>query len=259
MVEHLSAHLPGVAREMRWAWRGIRARGWRVVVVVSLFGVALAANAIVFAAADAFVFRTLPYHEPDRLAIFERVDRSVSDYIWPLALRQWREHRDLFTGVHAHVRGYSAYITNGGVTEIVRAEDITPGLLEMLGVVPKWGRPFTQGDASKGAPPLAIIGEAFARRLFGGPRAALGRTFVTGSETVTVVGVMPATFRFPTASEEIWRPFDFDSWPNNGSVRNVARLTPGQTLDSAIAAVVHRREAVAVAADRESPPEGPSG
>ena len=238
-----------LGQELRWAWRGVRARGWRAVFVVSLFAVALAANAIVFSAADAFVFRTLPYHDPGKLVVLERVDRSVSDWIWPQTLREWHRHRDVFAGVYAHVWGSAAYVTTGGVTEIVRSETIAPGLLEMLGVLPAWGRPLTPSDTAKGAPPVAIIGEAFARRQFGDPESALNRTFATGSQTLTVVGVMPASFRFPTAREEIWQPLDLDAWPNNSGVRNVARLAAGVTLETAIAAVVSRRDSVNAVVD----------
>jgi predicted permease len=235
---------PSLPSELRWAWRGIRARGWRAAFVVALFGVALAANAIVFAAADAFVFRTLPYHEPDTLVVIERAANTSSDYIWPQAFREWRNHRDLFVSVQAHTSGSSAWVTEGGVTETVRAAQITPGLLELLGVMPRWGRPFVEADAASGAPPVAILNEHVARRQFGDAGSAIGRSFFTGRETVTVVGVMPASFRFPTAREAMWRPFELTSWPNNSGIRNVARLAPGQTIDGAAAAVSSREGAV---------------
>ena len=92
---------PSLVQELTWAWRGIRGRGWRAVFVVALLGVTLAANAIVFAAADAFVFRTLPYHDPGSLVVIERTGRLTSDYIWPQAFHAWRTHRDLFAGVQA--------------------------------------------------------------------------------------------------------------------------------------------------------------
>jgi putative ABC transport system permease protein len=230
--------------EARWAWRGLRVRGWRAVFIVMLFGVALAANAIVFAAADAFVFHTLPYRQPDRLVIVEKTGRVVSDYIWPAALKGWREHRDLFAAMHAHVRGASAYLTLEGITDAVRAELVTPGFFEMIGVVPRWGRPFVDADASAGAPKVGIIGEGLARRLFGTGEAAIGRDLFTGSETFQIVGVMPAAFRFPGAREEIWRPLDLSTWPDNSGVRNVARLAEGATLESATQAFAGRAPAV---------------
>jgi hypothetical protein len=247
---------PSFSSELGWAWRGVRSRGWRAAFVVGLFGVALAANAVVFAAADAFVFRTLPYHDPDALVVIERTGKSSSDYIWPQAFREWRNHRDLFASVQAHYSASSAWITEGGVTETVRAAQLTPGFLEMLGVLPAWGRPLVESDAVPGARPVVILGEAVARRLFADPAAALGQSFFTGRETVTVVGVMPASFRFPTAREAMWEPMDVASWPNNSGIRNVARLAAGQTLEAAAAVVAAREAAVRQVLERRPLQDG---
>ncbi len=234
---------PGLGHDFRWAWRGVRSRGWRAVFVVSLLGVALAANAIVFAAADSFVFRTVPYHEPDRLVVIERVGRSVSDYLRPDWLREWRNHRDLFAGIHAHVGPDEVYLTFSGITESVAVEHMTPGMFELLGVLPAWGRPFTIADAPKDAPPVGIIGEALARRLFADPVTAINQTLFTDDEAITIIGVMPASFRFPTALAQIWRPLDFDKWQAN--IRHVARLADGQTLARADQSVAARQDALA--------------
>ena len=45
----------------RWAWRNLRARGWRASFAIVLLAVALAANAIVFSVADSLVFHRIPY------------------------------------------------------------------------------------------------------------------------------------------------------------------------------------------------------
>ena len=59
--------------------RGVRSRGWRAVLIVLLFGVTLGANAAVFSAADAFVFRTLPYDKPEELVVFARGQATGSN------------------------------------------------------------------------------------------------------------------------------------------------------------------------------------
>lgn len=131
-------------RELIWAWRGIRERRWRLVFIVGLLAVTLAANLVVFAAADAFVFRLLPYREADSLVIIQRNSSfgASNDYISKGALLGWREQTDLFSAIHAHESGASAYVTRDGATETVRSHRVTPGLFEFLGVVPAWGRPL---------------------------------------------------------------------------------------------------------------------
>jgi putative ABC transport system permease protein len=224
------------SRELRWSWRGVRTRRWRAAFVVGLLGVALAANAIVFAAADAFVFHTLPYWEPDRLVVIEKVGHRVFDYLLPAELSEWRRHRELFAGVEGHVSD-GAYLTIGGATESVPGEDVTPGLLGLLGVMPRWGRPFIAHDAEPGVEPTALISESLARRLYGDPTTAVGRKLATGRDELTIIGVMPASFRFPTALEEFWRPLNLSTWPDHSGLRDVIRLAPEQTIAGATARV----------------------
>jgi predicted permease len=257
--ERLSGWLPfGSPRmnDIRWAWRGVRSRGWRAAFVVGLFGIVLAANAVVFAAADAFVLRTVPYADPDRLVVFQTTStfNDVSDYTNRDPILEWRKHTDLFVGIHAHNRGPSAYITVNGVTEVVRSQRVTPGLFELLGVVPTHGRPFVAGDAEPGAPPTVVIASALARRLFHDETQAVGRTLDGVAGTPTVIGVMPADFRFPTAVEQFWMPLDLPGVRHNVGQRAVARLQPGWTLEAA--AQAHRNRVPVVAANMPEESKG---
>lgn len=240
---------PSGMNEMRWAWRGVRARGWRAVLIVLLFGVTLGANAVVFSAADAFVFRTVPYDKPEELVVFAMgpVTMSNAASTWRDAIIEWRKHDDMFVGVHAHTRGPSAYLTTNGVTEVAPSQLITPGLLELLGVVPAHGRPFVSADAGPGVDPTVIISDALARQFFGAASLALGQPLPAVAERPTIVGVMPASFRFPSAAEQIWRPLHLESWQSNSQVGHVARLRSGLPLATAAGMAQERLPAVVAA------------
>lgn len=237
---------PSGMNELRWAWRGVRTRGWRAVLIVLLFGVTLGANAVVFSAADAFVFRTLPYDRPEELAVFAMgpVTRSNATSTWRDAIVEWRRHVDIFAGIHAHARGPSAYLTINGITEVAPAQLITPGLLELLGVVPAHGRPFVSADAEPGVDPTVIISDTLARQLFGEASLALGQPLPAVVERPTIVGVMPASFRFPSATEQVWRPLHLESWQSNSRVGHVARLRSGLPLAAAAGMTQERLPAV---------------
>jgi putative ABC transport system permease protein len=245
---------PSGFNELRWAWRGVRARGWRAAFIIGLFGVALAANAVVFAAADTFVFRTVPYDRPDQLVIFggEALMGGASDYTNRDPLLEWRKHTDLFAGIQAHDRAASVYVTHGGITEIARAHQVTPGMFELLGVMPAHGRPFVSADAEPGAPPTAVISHALARQVFQDAPRAVGRTLDAAPDTPLVIGVMPPQFRFPTAVEQIWRPMKLQLIPHNVGVRAVGRLQPDRSIDNAARAYQDRLPAVVAAVPEES-------
>jgi putative ABC transport system permease protein len=242
--------------EWRWAWRGVRARGARALFVVLLFGLALGANAVVFAAADAFVFRTLPYDRPDELVVVQQTLRPVgiSDYMQPDVLAELRKHTDLFASIQGHDRGASAYLTTDGVTEAVRGQEVTPGLFELLGVLPASGRPLVAADAATGAAPVVVISDALARRLFGDAARAVGQTFFTGTSRPTVVGVMPPSFRFPSAAEQIWMPMNLETRNPAFGVRHVARLSSTLTSADARHALASRLQAIAASIPERSRP-----
>jgi predicted permease len=242
-----------IARDLQWVWRGIRMRGWRTVFIVALFGVALAANAIVFSAADAFVFRTVPYDHPGQLVVFERPGFSgPTDYTSRDAIIEWRKHTDLFDGIQAHDTAANAYLTRDGITDVASGHRITPGLLELLGVMPSHGRPFIAADAEKGAEGRVILSSRLARQLFGTAEAAIGQTFNTGTDTYTVIGVMPTSFRFPSATEQFWRPMKLEDIAYNTGVRHVARLRAGWPIGAAAEAAQQRLPAVVAALPADS-------
>jgi putative ABC transport system permease protein len=74
---------------------------------------------------------------------------------------------------------------------------VTPGFFETLRIPVAHGRDFTRRDTAQ-SPPVAIVNEAGARRLWGSTRAALGRHFriSRNGPAVEVVGIVPnARFR----------------------------------------------------------------
>lgn len=230
--------------EMHWAWRAVRARRWQAALALILLAAALAANTIVFSAADAFVFRRTPYPSANRLVAMGPADRAyrLQDDIRTPSVNEWRRQRDVFAAVHATFPGQNIYVGVEQVTDPVRSIKVTPGLLEMLGAQARWGRLLQPSDAETGAPPVAVIGEDIARRAFGDARLAVGQR-IKAETTVEIVGVVPAAFRYPTARERVWRPLNV-AINNPVNVGNVALLAPGVSFEQAKFAVVQRGDAV---------------
>ena len=203
---------PGLGRELRWAWRGLLARGWRGGLVVSLLALAMAANAIVFASADSFVFNRVPYRDANRLVeIGEQSPYRWAPAVWPELVSVWRKQTDLFADVQAHTYGGPVYLSGSDDPRFTAAEDLTPGLVEMLGARPAWGRSFTTADVGPGAEPVVLLAEEVAAKEFGGAQQAVGQMLSLGDKSARVVGVMPAAFRFPSGAERVWLPLDLST------------------------------------------------
>jgi predicted permease len=216
------------------------------VLAIGLLAVALAANTLMFAVTDSLLFRRAPYSEPDRLVEFQerdpRTGRSVGGFLTVPLFEEWRNQRDLFESVEGHLNKV-IFLTGTAEPELVEAADITVGLTTLLGVRPRWGRPFAEGDQRTTGTQAVLIAESLARQRFGDPARAVGQTLQTTADPLLVVGVMPAQFRYPNSSQRIWRALDPRGPLAFGySVSAIARVAPGLSFESA-AAVAHKRSA----------------
>jgi putative ABC transport system permease protein len=245
---------PTVASELRWALRGWRARPVVATVQASLVALAVAASGIVFAAADAFVFRLAPYPNADRLVVFQRT--SPVGLVEMLDSREYRTlaaRPDLFSGLFLYAMGPSPLFQHAGIVDSVRVYDIETGLFDALGVQPRWGRPLLAGDELPGREPVALLREDFARTIFGEPAAALGQSIDIEGAGVRVVGVMPPDFRFPTGLEAIWRPLAPPPPGRDRMGQTIAVLPPGARLET----VAAMAEALVSAGHEQSEAIGP--
>jgi putative ABC transport system permease protein len=87
-------------------------------------------------------------------------------------------------------------------------------LFPLLGRGPVVGRTFTE-EEDRSANRVAILSERLASRVFGSAGAALGRSVSLDRWPYTVIGVMPAEFRFPlrglpfVRDADLWVPMSF--------------------------------------------------
>jgi putative ABC transport system permease protein len=244
--------------ELRWAWRNLRARGWRAGVATGLLAVALAANAMLFAVADSVVFHRVPYRDVERLVEIQRRDprsgRAGDSLLSAALLDEWRKQTDLFAGVHASLTK-TLFLAGNGEPEAVAIADVTPGLIELLGAHPRWGRSFVDGDDRQLDLQPVLIAESLAHDRFGNPGAAVGQKLETTGEPLVVVGVMPDDFRFPSGPIRIWRALD-PHGPltlNFAGVFSIARIAPDVTLEMLARMMEQRSAAIGAAAGARAP------
>ena len=82
-----------------------------------------------------------------------------------------------------------------------------------------------------------VISQGLWQSQFGGDPAVLGRTVNLNGAPYTIIGVMPATFHFPTREVQLWTPLRFreEDFENrtNSYIEAVGRLNPGVTFEQA--------------------------
>lgn len=170
----------------------------------------------------------------------------------PLA-QSWREQSDLFDRVEVFAQTSLIHETSRGA-EMVSGAALTPGTFDLLGVAPVRGRTFAAYEGRDGAIPTAVVSERFRRAQLGRVEDLTNLSLILSGVTHQVVGVMPASFRFPTGREDVWTAVDLDAPPQGlpvpGSLRPLARLAPGVTFASASLETESRGERLAIAAGR---------
>jgi len=227
----------GIARNLRHAARSLgRAPGFALTVVATL-ALGIGANTAVFSALDAVLLRPLPFPDADRLVRLWQKDQTSSEaMIAPVRLEEWNRLNSTFSAITGYgVEDVSE--TSGDLPERVRRAFVTPRMLEVWGTAPALGRGFSPVEHRFGGPAAALVSARYWRRRLGSTPDVLSRSVRIGNAPVPIVGVMPASFRFPDRDVDLWFPSAVDA-PYAQSRQStwytgVGRLRPGVTLEQA--------------------------
>jgi putative ABC transport system permease protein len=186
----------------------LRQPGFTVVAVITL-ALGIGANTAIFSLVNAVLLRALPFQNPERLV---SVGKAAGEGGLPgLAGFQylaWKEKSTTFDGVAAYSDNNFNLIGNGEPERISCAQ-VTASLFPTLGVPPLVGRTFLPEEDRPGQNQVAVVSESFWQRRYGRDASLVGNTIQLNEKLYTVVGIMPASFRYP-GDFEIWLPLALD-------------------------------------------------
>lgn len=215
------------------ARRLVRAPGFALIGILTL-ALGVGASAAIFSLAYATWLKPLPERDPGRLVFIQdlHVATGMTSSLSGPELRDFRNGTNSFTGVAAF--SYGAQIAKIGDERFrIVANLATPNLFDVLGVAPAIGRGLTDDDIGQ---PVLVLSHAAWMARFGGDPAILSRTFQLSGTAYSIVGVMPAGFRFPEAPvNEAWIATDYSSWTDRSTryMQTIGRLAPDVTIDQA--------------------------
>ena len=230
--------LGDLAQDLRLASRSFLKQPAFLAAVLLTLGLGIGGNVAMFGVLDASLFRALPYPEPDRL-VMGRVTRhgEVGYTVSAPDFFDYRERSASFASLAAFTPFQIATtVSGGGEPERVQSILVSTRFFATLGVRPELGREFTGLEGVLDGPSVVVLSHAFWVRRFGGDPSALGRTVNLGGRPYTIVGIMPAGFRF-VVDTDLWLPLQRGgAWAQARQFHNfvlVGRLGPGVTLDRA--------------------------
>src|SRR5262249_10543872 len=131
---------------------------------------------------------------------------------------------------------FSTFNLSGhGDPEQYTGNAITPSLLPLLGLKPRIGRGFQDGEDLPGAAPVAMISETLWRRRFNGDAGVIGTSITFNGTGYTLVGIAPPALAVLTTGD-VWVPLTIDPPKEmrlNHMIFVVGRLKPGVTARAA--------------------------
>ena len=257
--EYRAALLEDFFRDIRYGARSLgRAPGFTAVATLTL-ALGIGANTAIFSVVNTVLLKPLSYHDPDRLAFVWERNTTIGkerDLVAPPNYLDWKAQNSVFEALGAY-RFDGFPLTGAGEPERVTALTVSSSLFGALGVDAAIGRTFTEDEETR-KDRVVVLGHEFWQRRFGGDPSLIGKS-ITLIVPFTVIGVMPASFRFPDGNPvDVYSPLIFGPNELTGrqihSLTVIGRLRDGVTIDSATANMTAISRGIA-AADQTSNPD----
>jgi predicted permease len=229
-------------QDVRYAVRTLRKQPVLVATAALSIALGVGANLAIFGLANSLLLSTPTATDVERLVNIRSNQGSHVSYT------QWREldESGVLDGIAGHQiesdvnwRGRDASIS---LTPLV----VTANFFEVMGVPLAMGRGFTSAEAAAERDPrLAIVSHAFWTTRLGSDASVIGSTLILNGAPFTILGVLPAGLRSLPGfgiAPDLWLPLSREMAPDlhqprASHVQLVGRLRPGQTADSAHAAL----------------------
>ena len=221
-------------RDTRHAMRVLRARpGFTAVAVITL-ALGVGANTAIFSVVRSLLLDPLPFPQPDRLFMVWEADKEDPSRTTITSMPNYEDWRRTLTSFQAMcIWEYLPFNFSGDGQEAERVSGlrVSASAFTMLRVAPQFGRTFTPEEDAPGHD-VAVISDALWQRRFGGRRDVIGHMARINGRPYEIIGVMPASFRFPIHDIGVWTPIAFneeDAGRNSHSFFAAGRLRDGAT------------------------------
>ena len=243
-----------VLRDLKYALRSFARRPLFTGVILLTLALGIGSNVAIFSVANAVLFRTLPFKDPEELAfVWTRLPKTNvrRALVSGPDFKDYQTEATRFTGFAGAV-AIPGTITGEGPPERITNAYVTWNMLNLLGVRPILGRTHVAEDAfpidpkqfgnpdPKLPPNKVVLSHGLWQRRFGGDSTVIGRTILLDGWGSLVIGVLPRDFRI-YLPPDAGMPSNIDAWgilPSNiGDFEReaawltvVTRLKQGVTL-----------------------------
>lgn len=228
--------MTGLGQDVRFGLRMLRKSPGFTVVAVLTLALGIGATTAIFSLVNGILLKPLPYPQSERLVRLLQSYPEKGLDSWRLSQASFALYRDQ-NHVFSAVAAYSpsgVNLTGREQPERLQAAKVTADFFKVLGTPPLLGRTFLSGEDTPGRNVVCVLSYGYWQRHFGSDPHVIGTSLRLDNASIEVVGVMPASFRFPTADTDLWiplglKPEALHPWFLTG----VARLKPGVSPETA--------------------------
>jgi predicted permease len=246
----------------RWLWWGRfwqdvhyslrmlrKSPGFTIVAVLTL-ALGIGANTAIFSLVDWLVLRPLPVEQPSQVVFLQtswKNGGTGTEFSSPDFLRIQQQTAAIFAATSAVQPFQMDGLSVNGKSEPMWSSYVAGNFFSLLGVKPALGRLILASEGSvAGADPVLVLGYSYWKSRFDGDPGVLGKKVSVNGRPMTIVGVTPEHFQglaafldtqgyMPLGMASLLQdaPQDFLADPKYSSLRLIARLKTGVTLEQA--------------------------
>jgi putative ABC transport system permease protein len=232
-----------ISHDVRLGLRTLyKSPGFALTAAVTM-ALGIGATTAIFSLCDGMLWRPTPLPHLDTLiTVLQRDpgDPNNWDSATPADIDEIRRDSATLASLASWESGLANLASPGTAPDRVGQALVNANFFEVAGVQPSRGRAFRPGEDQLGRDHELILSDQLWHTRFGGDPGIVGRTIRLDDTPYTIIGVMPASFNFPLATD-VWTPMGLKPEERNSHntqiLQSIARLKPGRTVDQASAEI----------------------
>jgi putative ABC transport system permease protein len=194
--------------DLKYAVRLLVKDRWFTSVAALALALGIGVNSTVFTFVNAVLLRGLPFDHQEQIVWVGTRDAKGRDL--GMSIKDFDDIRAA-TKSFAATALWQNFPLN--LSDDDRAPEqysgiyMSPDFFRLIGQHPVAGRDFTAADNEESSTPTVIISQAIWKNRYAQSAEAIGKPIKINGLTLTIVGVMPEGFKFPTNCD-LWIPFN---------------------------------------------------
>jgi predicted permease len=226
--------------DLRYAARMLRRQPAFTLAAVLTLALGIGATTAIFSVVESVLLRPLPYPDEGRIVRVGAANYASRGLAMPFSDRgYWHfvDNNRSFQKLGGFLWTTVPYpLTADGPPLQITTGLMTSSAFDVLGVLPERGRlPTSEEGAPRGRSVVLLSHDLWESR-YGADPSILGRLIDLDGARREVIGIMPASYDFPTPEVDAWIPFQLDPASGNFGghfIGAIGRLKPDVTIEAA--------------------------